>query len=295
MACAVQRGAAPLVVACPQIGFFMVHSKNAVLGILLLTGAAVVLGAGTAARAELITITIHNARPAGGGVLSPTLFTVHDGSYTQFTPGAAASLGVERTAEDGNATFARDAALQSPAVFASERVAGTPLVPGDTRTLTFDLDPANPRATYLSFLSMFVPSNDAFIGNPTNGFRLFDAGGNLIRREGATTIRILGSQIWDAGTEVNDEIPGNALGLGVPSLPNQGTTENGVVRLHQGFIGSQGLGGSLGTILTAAPFADFTSNPSEFIVAEITIVPAPGVGAAVGLASLTALIRRRRR
>ena len=79
--------------------------------------------------------------------------------------------------------------------------------PGVTtsQTITFDSSEIADNR-YLSYASMFFPSNDAFIANddPTE-VPIFDEKGNFI---GAEFI-IAGNEVWDAGTEVNDESPLN--------------------------------------------------------------------------------------
>jgi len=68
---------------------------------------------------------------------------------------------------------------------------------------------------------MVIPSNDAFWANdnPT-AYPIFDGEGNLIPR----SFRIYGSAVYDAGTEVNDEIGANTAFL-AQAAPNTGTTE----------------------------------------------------------------------
>jgi len=243
------------------------------------------------AGADEVTFMIRSLRPAQGGVLSPMLITTHNGGFDQFDPGSAASMAVERIAEDGDFSVLQTAALGTAGVSSSTAPGGGPILPGETRMFNVQLNPAMPSSRYFSFLSMFVPSNDAFIGNADPmAFELFDANGNLVQRQGATAIRIMGSMVWDAGTEVNDELPGNALGLG-PSAPNTGVTEGGVVHMHPGFIGSLAMGGAPGNILTAAPNADFTVPGFEIV--EISVVPAPGAAAVLGLAGF--MFSRRRR
>ena len=126
-----------------------------------------------------------------------------------------------------------------------------PFAPGDSAKVTFRLDPANPKHRYLSFASMVIPSNDAFVGNsnPT-AYPLFDDQGTFI---GSSVLR-LGSQVYDAGTEVNDETPANTAFFG-QAAPDTGTTENGAIALHEGF-NAAGSGGILDDPMFAG--ADFT-------------------------------------
>ena len=116
---------------------------------------------------------------------------------------------------------------------------------------------------------MVIPSNDAFIANDDpQEIPLFDEHGQLIERIGDNAHIVGGDEVWDAGTEVNDEIPGNTAAL-AQAAPNTGVTENGVVTRHPGFLGSLGLGGVLGNILAAHPGGDFTVPGTQILRIEI--------------------------
>ena len=77
----------------------------------------------------------------------------------------------------------------------------------------------------LSFVTMFVQSNDLFYAPAAEGIDLFPNG---VALEGDITDQIM---LWDAGTEVNEK-----PGLGVYQAPRQpgpdsGPDENGLVNL----------------------------------------------------------------
>jgi len=87
------------------------------------------------------------------------------------------------------------------------------------------------KGAFLSLSTMYVKSNDLFLGFSDSGLALYDANGN------ATTGNVTSQLIlWDAGTEVNEE-PG--VGENQPmnqSGPNTGIDENGVIHLvNDGF------------------------------------------------------------
>jgi hypothetical protein len=71
-----------------------------------------------------------------------------------------------------------------------------PIGPGQAYEITFSAAPG----ALLSFVTMFVPSNDFFFAPDGNGIALFDANGTPI--SGDVTAQVL---LWDAGTEVNQE------------------------------------------------------------------------------------------
>ncbi|NJK61921.1 MAG: hypothetical protein HC921_03835, partial [Synechococcaceae cyanobacterium SM2_3_1] len=202
---------------------------------------------------------------------------VQDGIYDMFDAGSPASPSVEEVAEDG-ATANRIAAAFNSGGVADATATDSPLMPGQSQSVSFLVDPDNPLTQYLSFMTMVIPSNDAFIGddNP-QAIDLFDSAGNLIVRSGGNAVIVMGSQVWDAGTEVNDEIFENTAFLpDMPIFPGQtvpdtGVPEGGVIELHPGLQGSLGFGGEVGNVLSAFPGADFT-EPGALIM-EISITP----------------------
>lgn len=216
-----------------------------------------------------ITITLANLNPTEGSLLTPIVVATQNGIYDQFDVGSAASESIERLAEDGTVGPRIAAALGSGGVREAQATAGGPVAPGETRTLTFFADPTDPLTQYISYASMVIPSNDAFIGNddPTQ-IDLFDDEGNLIRRVGSDAFIVSGDNVYDAGTEVNDEVPANTAAL-AQAAPNTGVTEGGVIRQHEGFQGSERLGGPIGNVLTARSGSDFTTAGFEVLSIEV--------------------------
>ena len=72
---------------------------------------------------------------------------------------------------------------------------------------------ATPDTPYLSFATMFVQSNDLFIGPGEAGIALFDMDGMAMEGMQDVTAEI---QLWDAGTEANEE-----PGVGGEQAPRQ--------------------------------------------------------------------------
>lgn len=96
------------------------------------------------------------------------------------------------------------------------------LAPGESEEITFHAGQGHA----LSFATMFVQSNDLFYAPSPEGIALYDADGNAIT--GDITAQV---DLWDAGTEVNQE-----PGVGADQAPRQsgantGATENGTVEL----------------------------------------------------------------
>lgn len=92
--------------------------------------------------------------------------------------------------------------------------------PGSTYSFTFDAG----KGHYLSFATMFVQSNDLFYAPSTDGIALYNTSGDPVT--GDITVMV---DLWDAGTEVNEE-PGTGQNQAPrQSGPNTGMTEGGNV------------------------------------------------------------------
>ncbi len=213
---------------------------------------------------RVVEVEITNLAPAMGSLLTPFWTAFHDGTVDFVNAGEAASAPVEAIAEDGNIAPMRDwfagafpngldGVLTGPA-----NPNGPPLFfQGQSNSLFLQLDANNPAHSYFSYMSMILPSNDAFIANDNGmAYRIFENA-----QFQATEITIPGSKVYDAGTEVNDEAPQNVPVLG-QATPNTGVTEGGVVSVHPGFNAG-------GAVLGQFPFADFTTE--GYYVARIAL------------------------
>ncbi|NES02454.1 MAG: hypothetical protein F6K22_06125 [Okeania sp. SIO2F4] len=204
---------------------------------------------------------------------SPVWVGFHDGNFDLFDIGGDATEGIERAAEDADfdaiaGEFANSGVGFTDGVISSSDGA---FAQGSLGIGAFDVDATQGR--YLSYVSMILPSNDAFIGNqnPTAPrVEIFDENGNFL----GTDFVVPGSRVRDAGTEVNDEIPANTAALD-QQVPDTGDDENGTVEFHPGFIGSEREGSDeVGGILTAREDADFTTENDgvDFGTARITVL-----------------------
>lgn len=275
----------------------------------VVAGVAVTACSGYAAD---VTVTVENLGSDGALFFTPFWLGIHDGAFDLYDSGAPAAGfgGLESLAEDGatgdlmtrfdseqSATGGVDTTLTA------EASAPPPFNPGESSSFVFAVD--NPSVNrYFSYGSMVIPSNDAFVANGDPlAYSIFDASGNFT---GPLVIDILGSQVLDAGTEVNDEI--DVAFLAAPSGqtgPNMGADEGGLVGLHAGLNGSVGnpsgtpiniLGGM--TASGAAidrTFGDFTVGAGDAVMARITVVPEPssfGLGL-LAFFSVLGFVRRR--
>jgi hypothetical protein len=162
---------------------------------------------------------------------APLLWTVTDAGNPLFTSGKKdRGQGLEQLAEDGNPGVLADfikANLKSVSysgvvtVPVGDKAAG-PILPGKAYEFTFPAAPGQ----RLTVAMMFGQSNDLFYAPGADAIALFDAKGMPLTVDVTRSL-----QLWDAGTEVNEE-----AGLGVNQAPRQpgpntGPAENGVVRL----------------------------------------------------------------
>ncbi len=211
----------------------------------------------------------------GGTLLTPLWVGFHNGTFDIYDGGTAASVALERLAEDGNTGPLAADFLGSGAGTIEETLPGGPVGPGGMASQLFTLESSSSTNQYFSYAAMVIPSNDAFIANgDPQGIQVFDDSGSFLGAD----FFILGSSVLDAGTEVNDEIPANTAAL-EQMAPNTGVTEGGVIAAHSGFMAG-------GNILAAFPDGDFTQD--NYQVARITIfqatapIPEPSTGLLLG-------------
>ena len=158
---------------------------------------------------------------------------IQDGNFDVYDRGAPAEDFLEQLAEDGGTGGITQAFADSAAVGADGTInAGGPLEPGETQFIDLVVDPTVSR--YFSYASMVIPSNDAFISSPGNplAIEIFDANGNFLGLDR----NVDGNDVLDAGTEVNTELDAAFLNQ---TAPNTGLEEQGVIRVHEGFLGSE--------------------------------------------------------
>lgn len=197
--------------------------------------AAATLALAGAAQAADVKVTLTQLAPAGGVGIAPLWVGFHNGSFDSFDAGYAASLGIERAAEDGNAAQLSTIFAATASGGIQGTLPGPPAFPGAVRSLTLNgLDLAGTNR-YFSYAAMVVLSNDFFIGN--DNATQFDLSG--LAHGGRVSLLVGGAgQVWDAGTEVNDfrySLANGAFGIGGgQTAANQGTDEHGVVHLVTG-------------------------------------------------------------
>lgn len=223
-------------------------------------------------------VTYTNHSPESGQIISPLWFAMHDGSYDYFNAGEAASKAVEYMAEDGEvgnpnnrmtpefmqvlvddgldptkvppaeATLSGKFAVSDAAknggyqdlLITNDAATFAHPLPGDSESVSFKYELDASKNKYFSYATMPFPTNDAFIGNDdAKEVAVYDEQGYFI----GANFDVYGEDVWDAGTEVNDEtfetLPYNGHQMFVG-----GVEENGVIHKHPGLL-PKGAGGAV--------------------------------------------------
>ncbi len=190
-----------------------------------------------------VVVTVENQAAQRGALQTPVWGGIHDGTFdlydrnvalgdTETNPELISRESVERIAEDGitGPITEEFAELQPGAAQTTFLAPGGPFQPGSRSSTTLNInDPSIER--YFSYASMVIPSNDAFVANGSPlAHEIFNERGRFVAQD----FIVAGSEVLDAGTEVNDEFAGNTAFLNQAG-PNIGTEENGVITLSPGF------------------------------------------------------------
>jgi hypothetical protein len=249
-------------------------------------------GATWMASAAELQITVENLQPQDGFFFTPVWFGLHDGGFDLFDIGSPATSQLATLAEIGDVAPLSELFLSSTNANASMRADGVLIAPAGfpgapvfdpSESITANVMVTDPMSNrYFSFASMVIPSNDAFFGNSNPmAYQLFAPDGSF---SGPITIDILGRNIYDAGSELNDQ-----MGAAFSAIGGMDTDETANVMLHPGldaFLGTE----------TAAGSTLMSSIGPDTVVARIHInaVPEPaGISLLIfGLAAVSHPLRK---
>ncbi len=246
-------------------------------------------------QAATVKVEVTNLFQEGGLALTPLWAGFHDGSFDSFNVGEQASSNVQALAEGGMLggileDFENQSSGVQGVITAPEGFPGAPVIePGETTYAMFDINSGT--SGYFSFLSMLIPTNDGFIGNDApDAYSLFDMMGNFVGLD----ILVLGSQVWDSGTELNTGFGAPFL-IGADGQPRQ--DENGVITQHAGLDVLDGglpiIGGTTPAGYTIdALAADFTAAGFEVARIQISQVSAPATSLLLFVVLFIAFTRR---
>jgi Spondin_N len=194
------------------------------------------LGAAAAGTPKEITvmaeITITNLAPSEGTFLTPVWAGIHNGAFDLYDRNKTVTVAVERLAEDGNTALLMHDFSQTEGALWDSTLGSAPIAPGETVTMPIEVTYIPGWCKYFfSYASMVIPSNDFWVanGNPM-AYEIIDELGNFM----GTEFIVMGDQVLDAGTEVNDEDPTTTAFFGQAS-PDTGVNEDSYVTLAEGF------------------------------------------------------------
>lgn len=162
-----------------------------------------------------------------GQIMSPAFVARHDSSADSlYALGERASTAMAKMAEDADASSLLEAWAPDENDGVSEARVATlsngPIPPGETVNMSFNIDDGK---KYLSFASMLVTTNDAFIG------------ANHLDVSKSRTMML---NAYDAGSEANSEdcdyIPGPPCG----TMARDPARPEGFVHVHAGIHGGDG-------------------------------------------------------
>ncbi len=165
------------------------------------------------------------------------LWVISNNDSLLFVSGDSASSALERLAEDGNPS-SLISSLEQRGITANSF---NSIAPGDTLSFSTEINPGD----RLYFATMLVESNDLFFAPDQGGILLWPEVGQI------TTGNVTDSvQIWNAGTEEDQEI-----GFGSNQAPRQasantGPEENGVVSPASDTLGLESVDRYIKVIIT---------------------------------------------
>lgn len=223
--------------------------KRTQLG-LAITSASLLLGAGSAAAADL-EITITNATK--GIYFTPLIVAAHNSDLVMFRTGQAASAELESMAEGGDISGLASVIGNAGGVVVENPASGI-LNPGISTTFSMDSGSFG----YLSLSAMLLPTNDGFVG--LDSWKIPSEPGTY-----KATLRG-----YDAGTEANDELAGSMpnppfLTFGAGGTGVETAVTNNTVHVHPGNLGDSDPAGGISDL-------DNTSHRWLNPVATITVV-----------------------
>jgi hypothetical protein len=179
------------------------------------------------------TLKLSNGQTAPAPT-APILWTITDEGNPLFAPGKFdRGQGLERLAEDGNPGVLADYIVANLKSISRSGVVTMPV--GDTKPgpitpgKAYEFTVAAAPGQRLTLAMMFGQSNDWFYAPGPKAIALFDAKGKPLAADVTGEL-----QLWDAGTEVDEEPGLGASQAARQPAPNTGTAEHKPVQLAGG-------------------------------------------------------------
>lgn len=168
-------------------------------------------------------------------------------SFKAFEIGETASVGLETLAEGGNPQILLDEADNVDVLYTN--ILNGPTTPGSSNELTFTVDNEDLR---LSIASMLIKTNDAFVG-------IKDIDLNF------TGTKTFSLNVYDSGTELNDELATTLPGLGGEGFNSLRSDSNDFVTAHTGVVTADD-----GLSTSGLSFTHRWNNPAAVLTIERT-------------------------
>jgi hypothetical protein len=185
---------------------------------------------------------ITNAQPFAPAALIVQNSTT---SFDSFKVGQSASVGLETLSESGNPQVLLDEATDANVLYTNKFDGLT--TPGESQSLTFTVDNGSLK---LSLVSMPVKTNDGFVG--VNNINL--------NFEGTKSFNL---NVYDAGTEKNDELSSTVAGLGGIGFDSTRDDIADIVTLHPGLVTKDD-----GLSTSGLSFSDKWDNPAATLTIQ---------------------------
>ena len=166
-------------------------------------------------------------------------------SFSTYELGETSSVGLENLAEGGNPQELLDEATIANVLYTNTIEGLT--TPGSTSEITFTVDDEDLR---LSVASMLVKTNDAFIG--VNDIDL-----------NFTGTKTFNLNVYDAGTEANDELTTTVPALGGEGFNSLRNDTSDIVTIHSGVVTKDD-----GLPTSGLSFTDRWNTPAAVLIVE---------------------------
>lgn len=182
-----------------------------------------------------------------GQTFSPPAVVVQNSNtnFNIYEIGTSASVSFENLAEGGDTSSLLNEA-SSVNVLYQNSFSGA-IAPGQSSELMFTVDNGDLK---FSIASMLIKTNDAFIG--LNNTDLSDI-----------TKKTYNLNVYDAGTEANDELASTVPALGGSGFDSARSDTNDIITLHQGIVSVDD-----GLATSGLKFTDKWDNPAATLTIE---------------------------
>lgn len=196
-------------------------------------------------KTQTYTVTLKNITNAQPFAPAAVIVQNSTSNFDSFTVGESASIGLETLVESGNPQVLLDEANDANVLYTNKFDGLT--TPGGSKSLTFTVDNGS---VNLSLVSMPVKTNDGFVG--INNIDLNFTGSKSYNLN-----------VYDAGTEKNDELASTVPGLGGIGFDSTRDDLADIVTIHPGLVTKDD-----GLSTSGLSFSDKWDNPAAVLTIQ---------------------------